>query len=180
MKAKKAGDKPRATNTTREARIEAIVRIKLDGAEPWDVRQFVAVSEKAGESPWTMGRGKKPLSDRQIRRYCALADERIAECVRTLNPEAFHLHLAKRHRLYAKAVQAGDLRTALAVLSDLAKLHGFYPPKGIKLSGDVRTINDDLAEMTEEELQKETERLDRLRFGTEEGKSEHGNGAAGG
>ena len=173
MNAKNIGKKPRATNATREARIEAIVRIKLDGAEPWDVRQFVAVSEKAGEGPWKMGRGRKPLSDRQIRRYCALADQRIAESVRTLNPEAFRLHLARLNRLYFKAVQTGDLRTALSVLIDQAKMQGLYPTKkdNAEQSGkmEIKIVatddfygNADLDRMTDEEKRAELKRLDAI------------------
>jgi hypothetical protein len=36
-------------------------------------------------------------------------------------------HLAQRRNLYAKAVLAGDLRTALACVQDEAKLEGLYP-----------------------------------------------------
>jgi hypothetical protein len=37
------------------------------------------------------------------------------------------LHFARRDSLYARAINAADYRTALAVLSDTAKLQGLYP-----------------------------------------------------
>jgi hypothetical protein len=41
-------------------------------------------------------------------------------------------HLAQRRTLYARAVNNGELRTALAVARDEAELLGLYPARQIK------------------------------------------------
>jgi hypothetical protein len=117
----------RATPATIQRRVQAVLQIRLDGAEGWDVRQYVAEKQAAGEAPWTVDEGGKQLSERQIRRYVEQADALIAESCRTSRKRALRRHMAQRRNLYARAVQAGDLRTALAVLTDLAKLQGLYP-----------------------------------------------------
>src|SRR5262249_18034132 len=49
--------------------------------------------------------------------------------------QALRRHLAQRRNLYARALNKGDERTALAVLADLAELQGLYPPKGVRVTG---------------------------------------------
>jgi hypothetical protein len=51
----------------------------------------------------------------------------------------FNLHVAKRHMLFARAMQVSDYRTALAVQKDLAELQGMYPAATRKNSQEVRT-----------------------------------------
>jgi hypothetical protein len=41
-------------------------------------------------------------------------------------------HLAQRQALYARALNAADHRTALAVLADEAKLRGLYPDRDLR------------------------------------------------
>ena len=147
MKATKPNKKPRATNVIRDLRIQVVLLLRLEGAEGWDIASYVSELEAKGAHPWKLDKGDKPLSDRQIRRYVVQADQRIAESCRTLNPNALPLHLAQRQRLYAKAVNTGDLRSALIVLKDLANLQGLYPAKKLqaKQSGDVKinVVGDD-------------------------------------
>jgi hypothetical protein len=131
MKAKKR----RATAATYEQRVQAVLQIRLDGAEGWDARNFVAEREKAGEAPWKIPRGGKPLSYRQISNYVKAADKLISESCRASRKQALRRHLAQRRSIYARAVQSGDLRTALAVLDSLAKLQDMYPAQRTELSG---------------------------------------------
>ena len=42
-----------------EARVTEIVRIRLDGAEIWDVREYVREKEQEGGSPWQLAEGQK-------------------------------------------------------------------------------------------------------------------------
>src|SRR5687767_6845471 len=100
------------TKAVVNARVEEFVRILLDGAEPFDLRPYVAEMEAKEGSPWHRGPGEKPLSDRQIRRYAAAADKVIAETCRTSRKRLLRRHLARRRNLYAKSVNAGDTRTA--------------------------------------------------------------------
>jgi hypothetical protein len=46
-----------------EARVTEILRIRLDGAEMWDVREYVREKEKEEGSVWQLAEGQKPLSD---------------------------------------------------------------------------------------------------------------------
>src|ERR1700680_3226910 len=114
----------KATATTIRARVEAVLAVILDGGLPYQVRQYVAEREAEGEAPWTIPDGGKPLSERQIRRYCDQADALMAEAVRTNRKKLLRRHLARRSTLYARAVNAADYRTALAIAKDEAELQG--------------------------------------------------------
>jgi hypothetical protein len=114
-----------------QARTEEILRIRLDGAEIWDLREYVREKQTDPNSPWFLPEGQKPLSDSQLWRYLAKSDRLIAESCRASRKKLLRRHLAQRRNLYAKAVSAGDYRTALAVVRDEAELQGLYPPKKI-------------------------------------------------
>lgn len=67
------------------------------------------------------------VAERQVREYVARADRL---CRERFDARAEHLlarHLLQRRQLYAHALEAGDFRTALAVLQDEAKMEGLYP-----------------------------------------------------
>jgi hypothetical protein len=123
------------TKATVRQRVEEVLRIRLDGAEFWDVREYAR--EKCAEkgSVWE---NPKCLSDGQLYRYIARADRLIAESCRSSRKRLTRRHLAQRRNLFSKSVNAGDLRTALAVLADEARLLGLYdPPPAPKPRGDV-------------------------------------------
>jgi hypothetical protein len=110
-----------------EARVTEILRIRLDGAEIWDVREYVREKEKEEGSVWQLPEGQKPLSDSQLWRYIAKADNAAHESCRASRKKLLHRHLAQRRNLYAKAVSQGDVRAALAVLDSAAKLQSLFP-----------------------------------------------------
>jgi hypothetical protein len=118
----------KATKAQIDARVEEILRIRLDGAEIWDVREYVREKGQEKGSVWELPPDAKPLSDSQLWRYIAKADKLIADSCRASRKKRLRRHLAQRRNLYAKAVIAGDHRAALAVLADEAKLLGLYPP----------------------------------------------------
>src|SRR5262249_14722515 len=128
----------KANKATVRARVEDILRVLLDGAQPWQIRQYVAEQEAAGEPPWTVPEGGKPLSERQIRRYCDQADRLIASACRTHRKKLLRRHVARRESLYARAVNKGDERTALAVLRDLGELQGLYGDETTRLLEELR------------------------------------------
>ena len=109
-----------------EARVTEIVRIRLDGAEIWDVREYVREKEQEGGSPWQLAEGQKPLSDSQLWRYIARADKEVAASCRASRKRLLRRHLAQRRNLFAKAVSAGDYRAALAAAESEAKLQGLF------------------------------------------------------
>jgi hypothetical protein len=121
----------KATKAQTQMRIEEVLRIRLDGAEFWDIREYVREKEREAGSVWEVPPGGRPLSDSQLWRYQAAADRLIAESCRSSRKKLLRRHLAQRRNLFAKAVSAGDYRTALAVARDEAELEGLYPPKKI-------------------------------------------------
>jgi hypothetical protein len=142
----------KATNAQIEARLTELLRIRLDGAEFWDVREYAREKEQEDGSAWKLAEGQKPLSDGQLWRYLARVDRIIAESCRASRKKLLRRHLAQRRNLYAKAVSQGDIRGAATVLKDLADLQGLYPPKRREVSGadggPVRVTLEDL--LTEE------------------------------
>ena len=95
-------------------RIEEVLAIRLDGAARHNIRQY------ASEKGWE-------ISDRQIDRYIRTADQQLAAALEKKRKLVVGLHLARRESLYARAINAGDFRTALAIIADIAKLQGLYP-----------------------------------------------------
>jgi hypothetical protein len=116
-------------------RVVDVLRIRLDGAKLWDVTEYVTEAEQADGSPWQLADGQTPLTKRQVARYVEKADAIIAESTRESRKRSIAKHLAQRANLYAKAVNAGDVRSALAVLRDEAELRGLYPPSRTQLTG---------------------------------------------
>jgi hypothetical protein len=72
------------------------------------------------------------LKDRQVRNYIRRADELLVERQDRGRRKVVARHLAQRQALYARALNAADHRTALAVLADEAKLRGLYPDRGLR------------------------------------------------
>jgi hypothetical protein len=125
----------KATTALVARRIEEVLRIRLDGAEFWDVREYAREKEAEAGSAWELLPGGKPLSDGQLWRYVSRADKLIAESCLARGKKMLRRHLGQRRNLYAKAISQGDVRTALAVLSDEAKLLGLYPPAKMEHTG---------------------------------------------
>jgi hypothetical protein len=107
-------------------RVDDVLRIRLDGAQFWDVREFVREKEKEPGSAWFLAAGEGPLSDSQIRRYQQKADRLAHESHERSRGRLFRRHLAQRRHLYARATTTGELRTALACLRDEGELLGLY------------------------------------------------------
>jgi uncharacterized Zn finger protein len=111
----------RATKAEVAARVEEVLHARLNGAEFHDL-QALAV-----EKEWQ-------VSDSQLWRYVQAADQRIEKTFEPDRQKIFRRHVLQRRALYARALQDGDYRTALAVLRDEAELHGLYTRK-VELSG---------------------------------------------
>jgi hypothetical protein len=135
----------KADKATIRARVDDILRVILDGAQPWDIRQYVSQRQAAGEPPWTIPEGGNPLSERQIRRYCDIADRWMARASRTHRRNLFRRHVARRERLYGWAVAAGQLNVALAVLRDLGEFQGLYPSADDLLRREAEALRKQLA-----------------------------------
>jgi hypothetical protein len=123
----------KATKAQVAARVEQLLRIRLDGAETWDIREYVRekVTAEEPDPVW----GDRMITDSQIRRYLQRVDLRIKESCRGSTKRLLRNHLARRRNLYAKAVLAGDFRTALSAARDEAELLNLYPPQRHQLTG---------------------------------------------
>lgn len=121
--------RPHASAVLTDRRVGELLRIRLDGAEWWDVCEYVRSKEAEEGSAWALPRGASPMSESQIRRLMAKADALVFASHERSRKKLFRRHLAQRRNLYAKAVLAGDYRTALACAADEAEMLGLYPPK---------------------------------------------------
>lgn len=138
------GKTARATEAQTEKRIEELLAIRLDGAELWDVREYVREKVAAHDPVW----GKNPLSDSQLYRYLQRVDSHISESCKEARSKLLRRHLAQRRRLYARAVNVGDVRAALAALRDEAELLDLYPKPEDELRKEVESLKRELAELT--------------------------------
>src|SRR6185437_1426187 len=120
--------KPKATKALVAQRVEEVLRIVLDGAEVWDLREYAKEKAQEAGSAWELPPDSKPLSDSQLFRYLAKAHQLIAESCRASRKKLLRKHLAQRRNLYAKAVSQGDTRAALAIHDSEAKLIGLFAP----------------------------------------------------
>ncbi|HEY2909029.1 MAG TPA: hypothetical protein VGI99_02225 [Gemmataceae bacterium] len=111
--------KNKSESLTVAARVEEVLRIRLDGAQFHDVVQYSA------EKQWD-------INERQLRNYIRRADELLVKRTDRNRRRVVARHLAQRQALFARAVNAADYRTALAILADEAKLRGLYPEKDLK------------------------------------------------
>ena len=99
----------KATKAVVAKRVEEIVQIRLSGAEFADIREY------ARENGWN-------VSDSQLWRYIRASDDLLAEGFERDRDKLFVRHVAQRRALYARAMQIGDYRMALAVVKDAQEL----------------------------------------------------------
>lgn len=127
-------------------RVEEILRIRLDGAEFWDVLQYIAEQQKEKGSIWAAPDGGKPFAARTVWWYIQKADRLITETFRNERgrKRLLRRHLAQRRNLYAKAVAIADYRVALAVLDSEAKLVGLFEDEVSRLIDQLQKQIDEL------------------------------------
>jgi hypothetical protein len=118
-----------------ERRVTDLLRIRLDGAQLWDVCEYVREKEAEPGSAWFVAEGASPLSQSQIGRYLQKADHLVFESHERSRKKLLRRHLAQRRNLYARAVRTGDVGTALRVLDSEAELLGLFPEKKHQISG---------------------------------------------
>ncbi len=112
----------KATKAEVLKRVEAVLELRLAGADFASIREYAAAPTDPGGqqlAPWG-------VSDSQLWRYIAAADRLCAKRCDARGKHRLALHLARRERLYAHALDMGDIRTALAVARDQAELEGLY------------------------------------------------------
>lgn len=127
--------KIRASKELVKARANELVRIMLDGAMNLDVEEYVREKEREPGSLWFVGEDGQPIHYATIRRYVERAEKIIASECRLDREKSLRRHFVQRRRLYAAAVNQGDVRAALAVLQDEATLLGLYPARKTEHTG---------------------------------------------
>lgn len=110
----------KADNAEIAQRVEEVLRIRLDGAQLHDILHYAA------EKAWG-------VEERQLRTYMQRADELLVERLESDRRKLIARHIAQREALFARAVNAADYRTALAILTDEAKLRGLYPDETVEV-----------------------------------------------
>jgi hypothetical protein len=149
----------KSSKTTIAQRVDEIFQLILEGAE------FASIRDYSREKGWG-------VTDSTLFRYLERAR---ALCVKRMERDREKIiarHLFQRRAMYQRAMQAGDVRTALAVAKDEAMLFGLYGPLRIDLEGGHYVPSPELVD-TVFELRAAVERL-----GPEAGPSPERNGRA--
>jgi hypothetical protein len=119
-------------------RVEAIARLCLEG------KGYREIAEFCGKNGW-------PTCPSQVYVYIRRADALIARHVETNRNSLFGQRIARRNALWARAVEKGDLATALKVEESQTALLGF----GLKPNQASRTtqvqVNNVIPSMCAEE-----------------------------
>lgn len=105
----------KSTNAEIEKRIHEVFILRLDGAGINEIR------EHSREQGWN-------LEDAQLYKYMAEVNPMIKEELAKRNYQAFDMHLLRRERMYYKAMQRGDIKTAITVADSQAKIYGLFSP----------------------------------------------------
>jgi hypothetical protein len=119
--------------------VREIASALITGEVGLDVVDWIRRREKEPDSAFYTGVAP-PLSYDQCRRRVRQAEALIAETVRDDRKQLLAVHMARREVLYGLAYGKGDVRTALMVLQDMAKLLGLYP-KDEGVGGGQITVN---------------------------------------
>ena len=110
----------RASAVEVSARVEEILRIRLDSAQFHDIKAF------AEEKGWN-------VSLRQLARYIGKADSLLVERNVRSRKRLLARHIAQREAIAARSINSADWRAALAALDSNAKLQGlFIDPRDLK------------------------------------------------
>jgi hypothetical protein len=135
MPGTKRTKKGRVDATVAEARVDEILRLRLEGFERRRILQFISQEEKRQGSNWVLGPGEDPMTSRMVHVYISRADALIQSSHEKSRKVLLRRHLAQRRHLYAVALAAGENRTALACLRDEAELIGLYPADKVVHTG---------------------------------------------
>lgn len=135
------------------ARVDVVLRLRLDGAQLHDVLGFSNdlgddADKARGGPPW----GLTPAAAEQL---CDRADALLVARAEQKRDRAYAMAVARREALYARAVNAGDYSAALACLRDIAQLQGTYP----KVAELVKLIKEQDAALRELEADGDRPRL---------------------
>jgi len=121
VRKKKMARKARSKRADYERRLEAVRILLLRGEPSGKVCQYAVQA---------FG-----VTERQAWRYISDARNAIAGVVNEDRSYLYAEHLATRRMIRARALEEGDLRTALACAQDEAKMFDLYPAQRSEVSG---------------------------------------------
>ncbi len=130
-------------------RVEQVAKVIIFGGEFADIRQYAAETDDATGRPWG-------VSERQLWRYQQAAYALIEKQAEKTRDKVWARHVQQRRQMFALAMEAGDLGTALSIVKDEADLHGLYPVAG-KSSGvtvAVQVNNNNAPRLTVDEFRR--------------------------
>ena len=107
-------------------RVEQVMKIRLLGALLPDIRNYAQEDDPETGRPWN-------VSDRTLARYVEQSDKLIAESFEPDRPKLFTRGIIQREALFARAMESGDLRTALAIADSRDRLLGLFPDKPVEI-----------------------------------------------
>jgi len=134
----------KADKATSEARVNDLLAVVLDGAQGWDVFQYVREKEADPESAWFVAEGTTPLSDAMIRKYLTRTYKLMESAHEKSRSRLLRRHIAKLNHLYARATTNGELAVARAVLRDLAEMQRLLPRPEDDLRREVEALKKQL------------------------------------
>lgn len=118
--------KPRRRVTAADAaRLDTVLRLRLDGAQLHDLRGFA--NDPGDEADKARGGPPWGVTDDALADLIERADDLLVARAKTNQNRAAALQMAKRDALFARAVNSGDYGVALSILRDQADLLGMYP-----------------------------------------------------
>jgi hypothetical protein len=110
-------------NGIHEHRRNAILQIVLDGAQAFEIEQYVRDQEAGNNPPWTIQDGEQPLSTEQILTLVTEAEQIIIAAAPGMS-RTTAIHLARLRSLFARAVAASEHATAVRILAQIGELEG--------------------------------------------------------
>lgn len=132
-------------------RVEDIFGLVVDGQPLRVIRQYVSES-----CSWK-------ADDRTLLRYKRRATKLIKERAEATCETVRETAVERLERLYARAIQRGDIRTALAVQQEIARLHGLNAPTKTELTGaggaPLVSTTEEMARRFDELVQAQADRL---------------------
>jgi len=106
----------KATKAQMTQRLNAVVKLRLGGAAIRDIFQY------SQDHNWDVGYDA-------VYKYVSRADKIIEDHAERNRDRLLAFEVNARHRVFARAMEKGDLEAALKVLKDRAQLLNLYPSK---------------------------------------------------
>jgi len=130
----------KATKAQIKQRVELVLKLRILGASFAEIRTFADETDPDSGRPWK-------VSSRQLWRYVHASDKLLGKSLEKDREKLVNLHLGMRQAMYARAMEGGDYRSALAILKDIDTLLGLYPDSLHELSKKLEMMKSQLEKL---------------------------------